>query len=67
MWGPIEASQLVRVRVANQSVEVWEGERRVWASPPGAVPFETAYLYLQMSSHSNYPARAIYFDRVRID
>jgi hypothetical protein len=40
--------------------------RLVWTSPQ-ALAFETGYLYLQMSSHSNYAARSIDFTRVRID
>jgi hypothetical protein len=59
--------QLVRLRCRNHAIEVWEGDRRVWASAPDEVAFDTAYLYLQMSSHSNYPPRAIYFDTVRVD
>ena len=59
--------QLVRLRLRNRAVEVWEGDRRVWTSAPDTLGFDTAYLYLQMSSHSNYPPRAIYFDTIRID
>jgi hypothetical protein len=58
--------QEIRLRVRSHSIDVSEGERRVWTSTQ-ALPFETGYLYLQMSSHSNYAARSIYFTRVRID
>ena len=58
-------AQEIRLRVRRRSIEVREGERLVWTSPQ-ALSFETGYLYLQMSSHSNY-ARSIYFTRVRID
>ena len=57
----------MRLRFRNHAVEVWEGDRRVWTSEADALVFGTAYLYLQMSSHSNYPPRAIYFDTIRID
>jgi hypothetical protein len=60
-------SQRITLRFHHRAVEVWEGDRSVWISTPDALGFESAYLYLQMSSHSNYPPRAIYFDRVRID
>lgn len=30
----------------------------------GVLPFDEAYVYLQMSSHSNYPRREIFFDNV---
>ena len=46
--------------------EGWPETRRRTLSPQ-ALSFETGYLYLQMSSHSNYAARSIYFTRVRID
>ena len=59
-------AQEIRLRVRRRSIEVREGERLVWTSPQ-ALSFETGYLYLQMSSHSNYAARSIYFTRVRID
>jgi hypothetical protein len=58
--------QEIRLRVRSHSIDVSEGERLVWTSTQ-ALPFETGYLYLQMSSHSNYAARSIYFTRVRID
>ena len=28
------------------------------------LPFDTAHVYLQMSSHSNYPPREIFFDNI---
>ena len=58
--------QEIRLRVRSRAIEVWEGERLIWMSPQ-TLSFETGYLYLQMSSHSNYAARSIYFTRVRID
>ena len=33
---------------------------------PHGLGFTKAYLYLQMSSHSNYRARTVYFDSVRV-
>jgi hypothetical protein len=59
--------QVVRLGVRNRAVEVWEGDRRVLTAARDTLAFDTAYLYLQMSSHSNYPPRSIYFDTVRID
>jgi hypothetical protein len=44
--------------VSENGAPVYEGST--------AAPFrEPAYLYLQLSSHSNYPARAIDFDEIR--
>jgi hypothetical protein len=58
--------QELALRVRNRAFEVWEGERRIWASQPNEIRFDAAYLYLQMSSHSNYPARSIYFERIHV-
>jgi hypothetical protein len=30
------------------------------------INFTQAYLYLQMSSHSNYPSRDVYFDNILV-
>jgi hypothetical protein len=61
------AEQEITLRVRDRSFEVWEGRQRIWVSKPGELLFGAVYLYLQMSSHSNYPARSIYFDGVRVD
>jgi hypothetical protein len=58
--------QDVSLRVRDRSVEVWEGEQQVWRSEPDALEFAEAFVYLQLSSHSNYPARAIHFERIAI-
>jgi hypothetical protein len=31
------------------------------------LPFDEAYIYLQMSSHSNYPKREIFFDNIKFN
>jgi hypothetical protein len=59
--------QEVSLRLRGGSFEVWEGEQRIWASGPDEISFRAVYLYLQLSSHSNYPARSVSFDNVRID
>ena len=61
------AAQEITLRIRGRSLEVWEGPQRIWASTPDELAFGAVYLYLQMSSHSNYPARSIYFDRIRVD
>jgi hypothetical protein len=58
--------QELSLRVRNGSLEVREGSRQVWTSEPDELALGEAYLYLQMSSHSNYPARSIYFERVEV-
>jgi hypothetical protein len=37
------------------------------AAETGILPFDEAYLYLQMSSHSNYPRRELFFDQVHFE
>ncbi len=60
---------LVRIfiRIGPHGLEVREnGERRYWSRRFEA-PFARAFLHLQLSSHSNYPAREIYFDDVEVN
>jgi len=49
------------------ALQVWENERLMYESKEKVIGFGGAYLYLQMSSHSNYPARTVYFDNVRVE
>ena len=58
--------QDVAVRLREGAVEVWEGERRVWRFRAGEIAPAPLHVYLQMSSHSNYPARSIYFERIQV-
>ena len=58
--------QEIALRVRDGTVEIREGERPVWQSGPDEVARGPAYLYLQMASHSNYPPRAVYFERVEV-
>jgi hypothetical protein len=57
--------QELRLVFAESSFEIHENGRRVFEST-AAVPFHEAYLHLQLSSHSNYPPREVYFDDVRV-
>ena len=65
--GRAVGAQEVIVCVRDRTLEVREADRQVWRAQPDEVTFGEAYLYLQLSSHSNYPARSIDFDGVRID
>jgi hypothetical protein len=56
----------VTLSVRDRSLEVWEGERRVWRSERDELAFGPVYLCLVLSSHSNYPARSIYFERIQV-
>lgn len=46
--------------------QIWENDQLIYDSKLNKLPFGKAYLYLQLSSHSNYSARSIYFDNIRI-
>jgi hypothetical protein len=58
------AYQRIKIILANKSLKIIENGKEIYSSPSHGVEFTPAYLYLQMSSHSNYPAREIYFDNV---
>ena len=50
----------------NKSLKIIENGKEIYSTQSHGLEFSSAYLYLQMSSHSNYPAREIYFDNVVI-
>lgn len=58
--------QRVRLALAGDRLEVWENDRLLFESDERAWGFSQAYLYLQMSSHSNYSPREVYFDNVLV-
>ena len=57
--------QHVILRWQDDKLTVVENGKKLWESEWKSFGFTTAYLYLQMSSHSNYPAREVFFDNVR--
>ena len=57
------ADQHIRIILNDESFKVMENGREIYASQHDFT-FTSAYIYLQMSSHSNYPAREVYFDDV---
>lgn len=46
--------------------QVIENGQLVYESDEAPISAADSYLYLQISSHSNYPGREIYFDNVRV-
>ena len=50
----------------NKSLKIIENGKEIYSSQSHELEFTSAYVYLQMSSHSNYHAREIYFDNVVI-
>lgn len=58
------AYQRIKIVLDDKSLNVIENGTEIYCTPSHGLEFTSAYLYLQMSSHSNYPAREIYFDNV---
>lgn len=61
------ARQEITIEILHpMTFKVRENARLVYESTPHRLPFGKAYLYLQVSSHSNYPNRSIDFDDIRV-
>ena len=58
--------QALEIVLREGALEVWENATLLYASKEKVVLFDSAHLYLRMSSHSNYPARHVGFDDVRV-
>jgi hypothetical protein len=59
--------QRVRLAVQGGVLHVWENDSLPFeGTGPVSEQLSRAYLYLQMSSHSNYPAREVYFDNIQV-
>ena len=67
--------QHIRMVVSQQSITVWENNQllcscnlnqRTLMRLEGALPWSSAYLYLQQSSQSNYPAREVFFSNIMV-
>ena len=67
--------QRIGRRIGNQRVEliidgaglaVRENERELFRIADHGLDLSRAYLYFQMSSHSNYGAREVYFDNIEV-
>jgi len=54
----------IEIRIDRGTVTVLEQRAVVFETKEKVVAFESAYLYLQLSTHSNYPAREIYFEGI---
>lgn len=56
--------QHVELIINENSLKVIENGQELFAAENHGLNFTKGYLYLQMSSHSNYPSREIYFDNI---
>jgi len=59
-------NQRIKIILDNKSLKIIENGTEIYGTQSHGLEFTSAYLYLQMSSHSNYLAREIYFDNVVI-
>jgi len=58
--------QHIQITLDDKNFRIMEDGAEICALPSHDLTFTSAYIYLQMSSHSNYPAREIYFDNVAV-
>lgn len=56
--------QHIELIIGKTRFKVLENGEELFAIENHRLSFTKAYLYLQMSSHSNYPSREIYFDNI---
>ncbi len=56
--------QKVALILDRRSIHIWENGVLWYQAKNLDLPFPSAHLYLQMSSHSNYPAREVFFDDI---
>jgi hypothetical protein len=62
--GRLVAQPHVELRLDDGRLTFVEDGKTLFASGQEKLSFEAVHLYLQMSSHSNYPAREIFFDNI---
>jgi hypothetical protein len=60
------ADQHIKLILNDKSFKIMENGKELYISPLHNLNFMSAYIYLQISSHSNYPLREIYFDNVAV-
>ncbi|MFC1714360.1 hypothetical protein ACFL6S_11890 [Candidatus Poribacteria bacterium] len=53
----------VRLLLDKTDIRVWVDRKEIYHGPHSLI-FTSGYLYLQMSSGTNYPTRMVYFDNV---
>lgn len=58
--------QTITIVIRDGSFQVFENGELRYDSNGVRLSFDSAHVYLQMSSHSNYRAREVYFDNLRV-
>jgi len=59
-------NQKIRMQLDKNQLTIIENEAEIFSTPSHGLEFTSAYLYLQVSSHSNYPTREILFDNISV-
>jgi hypothetical protein len=60
------AYQRIRIILDGENLKVIENGTEIYSTQSHRLEFSSSYLYLQMTGHSNYPARELYFDNVAV-
>jgi hypothetical protein len=58
--------QRIRLEHGHVGLRVVENDKVLYGLPRHGLAFTKAYIYIQMSSHSNYPPREVFFDNVEV-
>ena len=56
----------IKLVISESYLRVFEDDNEIFFLPDHKLSFTTAYIYFQMSSGTNYPARTVYFDNISI-
>lgn len=59
--------QRVTLQLLDGRIEVMENSSRLFSSELRQATRQPVYVYLQLASHSNYAARELFFDEVRVE
>jgi hypothetical protein len=59
-------NQHLELFIDKNGLKVLENEKELFSTLDYRQDFTQAYLYLQMSSHSNYSSREVYFDNIAV-
>lgn len=64
--GRVIANQHINIFIDRRGFRIRENGQELYGIESHELSFKQAYLYLQMSSHSNYPSREVYFDNISV-
>ena len=62
---PVGREKVV-LRLGPDTAELIENGKTLWGPAPHGLSFRRAWLYLELSSHSNYPPRELFLDNVTV-